>query len=185
MKGNAMSTQIVEPYAEALMSLAKDTDKVDSFAEYCRSLLNILEDSEELRSFIINPLLGAEDKKDVLKRICGDETDAYFLNFLLLLVERRRIAFLEALLDRFIALQRKFKNIILAEVTCATELSRDQEDAIADRVKSITGSDQVELKITVDTSLIGGVIIKIGSQVFDASLKGQLRRIGIGLMGAS
>ena len=185
MKGSAMSAQIVEPYAEALMSLAKDTGKVDSFAEYCRSLLSVLENSEELSSFITNPLLSAEEKQGVLKRVCGDETDSYFLNFLLLLVERRRIVFLEALLNRFIALQREFKNIVLAEVTCATNLSREQEDAIADRVKSITGSDDIELKITVDASLIGGVIIKVGSQVFDASLKGQLRRIGIGLMGAS
>ena len=185
MKGSAMSAQLVEPYAEALMSLAKDTDKVDSFADYSRSFLTAFKESEEFRSFMANPLLDAEEQKKVLASICGNDVDAYFLNFLYLLVDRRRIAFSEALFERFIALQRELKNIVLAQVTCATELNREQEDAIAEQVKSITGANNVELEITTDASLIGGVIIKVGSQVFDASLKGQLRRIGMGLLGSN
>nr|WP_225875263.1 ATP synthase F1 subunit delta [[Limnothrix rosea] IAM M-220] len=177
-----MSAQLVEPYAEALMSLAKDIGKVDDFADYSRSFLAAFKESEEFRSFIVNPLLDAEDQKGILASICGKDVDAYFLNFLFLLVDRRRIAFAEALFERFIALQRELKNIVLAKVTCATALNREQEDAIVDQVKSITGANNVELDITTDASLIGGVIIKVGSQVFDASLKGQLRRIGMGLL---
>ncbi|AFY40492.1 ATP synthase F1 subcomplex delta subunit [[Leptolyngbya] sp. PCC 7376] len=185
MKGSAMSAQLVEPYAEALMSLAKDTGKVDDFADYSRSFLTAFKESEEFRFFIANPLLDAEEQKGVLKSICGKDIDAYFLNFLFLLVDRRRIAFSEALFERFIALQRELKNIVLAQITCATALSREQEDAIAEQVKSITGSNNIELEITTDTSLIGGVIIKVGSQVFDASLRGQIRRISMGLLGTN
>jgi F-type H+-transporting ATPase subunit delta len=185
MKGSAVSSKVVEPYAEALMSLAKDTDLVDAFAEDARSFLIALAESEDLRAFLANPLLNGEEKKDVLRRICGRDTNDYFLNFLLLLVDRRRIAFLEGIFERFIALQRKLKNIVLAEVSCATSLSRKQEDAIADQVKSLTGAQSVELEITTDSTLIGGVIIKVGSQVFDASLRGQLRRISMGLLGSS
>ncbi|NJN72064.1 MAG: F0F1 ATP synthase subunit delta [Limnothrix sp. RL_2_0] len=182
---SAMNAQIVEPYASALMALAKDIDKVNTFAENARSFLVALKETPELQSFIANPILKSEDKKEVLQTICGKGIDTYFLNFLLILVDRRRILFLAPICEEFVALQRKLNNIVLAEVTSATALTRSQEDAIADQVKAMAKADQVELDITTDTELIGGVVIKIGSQVFDASLRGQLRRIGIGLMGTN
>lgn len=185
MKGSAMSSQVVEPYASALMTLAQDTNKVDAFAENARTLLAALQESNEFSSFIMNPLLKAEEKKAVLQQICGKDVDQYFLHFLLLLVDRRRIMFLEGICAEFIAQQRKLNNIVLAEVTGAQALTRSQEDAIADRVKEMTGASSVELNITTDESLIGGVVIKVGSQVLDASLKGQLRRIGMDLLGAN
>lgn len=184
MKGSAMNAQVVEPYASALMDLAQKVKKVDQFAEDARTLLAALGDSQELSDFVVNPLLKAEEKKSVLGRICGRDVDEYFINFLYLLVDRRRIMFLGGILNEFIAQERRLKNIVLAEVTTASELTRDQEDAIANQVKSMTGAASVELKIATDESLIGGVIIKVGSQVLDASLKGQLRRIGMGLLGS-
>lgn len=182
---SAMNAQIVEPYASALMALAQDINKVDVFAENARSFLIALKETPVLQSFIANPILKAEDKKTVLQSICGKEIDAYFLNFLFILVDRRRILFLAPICEEFVALQRKLNNIVLAEVTSAAALTRSQEDVIADQVKKMTKADRVELDITTDTDLIGGVVIKIGSQVFDASLKGQLRRIGVGLMGTN
>lgn len=182
---SAMNAQIVEPYASALMALAQDVDKVDAFAENARSFLIALKETPELQSFIANPILKAENKKSVLQSICGKEIDTYFLNFLFILVDRRRILFLAPICEEFVALQRKLNNIVLAEVTSAAALTRSQEDAIADQVKKMTKADKVELDITTDADLIGGVVIKIGSQVFDASLKGQLRRIGVGLMGTN
>lgn len=184
MKGGAMTAQIAEPYASALMDLAQGADKVDQFAENARSFLTALEHSTELSDFVENPLLEAAQKKDVLSRICGSDVDPYFLHFLYLLVDRRRIMFLGGILDEFIAQQRKLKNIVLAEVITASELTRGQEDAIADKVKGMTGAASVELKIATDESLIGGVIVKVGSQVLDASIKGQLRRVSMGLLGS-
>jgi F-type H+-transporting ATPase subunit delta len=185
MKGSAMSAQIFEPYASALMTLAQDTGKVEAFAENARVLLTALKESAELRSFVANPLLKAEEKQSVLRSICGRDVDPNFLNFLLLLVDRRRIVFLEGICEEFISLQRKLKNIVLADVVSAQALTRSQEDAIADQVKGMTGASSVELNLSTDASLIGGVVIKVGSKVFDASLKGQLRRISMDLLGAN
>ena len=69
-------------------------------------------------------------------------------------------------------------------MTTASELTRDQEDVIADKVKGMANAASVELKITTDETLIGGVIVKVGSQVLDASIKGQLRRVSMGLLGS-
>ena len=99
----------------------------------------------------------------------------------MILVDRRRIIFLEGICQHFRTLLRKLNNIVLAEVTSAVELTDEQRQAVIDKVKSITQAQDVELVNRLDQGLIGGVIIKVGSQVIDASLRGQLRRLSISL----
>jgi F-type H+-transporting ATPase subunit delta len=100
-------------------------------------------------------------------------------------VDRRRIQFLEAIGKQYQALLRKLNQTVLAEVTSAVELSDSQKQSVREKVQAITSAHQVELDTKIDPDLIGGVIIKVGSQVVDASLRGQLRRIGIRLSSAT
>ncbi len=185
MKGSLFSSEIAEPYAQALISLAESHDITRPVGEDCRSILEILEDSAELRQFISSPVIKDEDKRAVLNRILGDDIHHYLRNFIMLLVDKRRIVYLEAICEQYLALLRKLTNTVLAEVTASTELSDRQRRDVIDKIKALTGAESVELKTDNDPELIGGVIIKVGSQVFDASLRGQLRRIGISLAGAS
>ena len=76
---------------------------------------------------------------------------------------------------------RKLNQTVLAEVTATKELSEAQTQSVIERVKSMTDARSVEIKTSIKPDLIGGVIIKVGSQVIDASLRGQLRRISINL----
>ncbi|MGK7938763.1 MAG: ATP synthase F1 subunit delta [Crocosphaera sp.] len=181
MKGSLFSSEIAEPYAQALMSLAESHDITRSIGEDCRSILELLEDSPELRGFISSPVMKNEDKRAVLKRVLGDDIHQYLRNFIMLLVDKGRVVFLEAICEQYLALLRKITNTVLAEVTASTELSDQQRRAVIDKIKSLTGAASVEIKTDNDPNLIGGVIIKVGSQVFDASLRGQLRRISVSL----
>ena len=180
-----VSAQVVEPYAEALMSVAQSNSLVDQFGDTIRSLLNAMTEVPELRSFLENPLIKAEDKKAVIRQIVGEETNDYLLNFLRLLVDRRRIIFIEAIGQKYLELQRQLNNTVLAEVASAVELSEEQKQSVSTKVKELTGAQGVELRTKIDPGLIGGVIIKVGSQVFDASLRGQLRRISVNLTSAA
>ena len=180
-----VSAQVVEPYAEALMSVAQSNSLVEQFGDTIRSLLNAITEVPELRSFLENPLIKAEDKKAVIRRVVGEEANNYLLNFLRLLVDRRRIIFIEAIGQKYLELQRQLNNTVLAEVTSAVELSEEQKQSVSTKVKELTGAQGVELRTKIDPGLIGGVIIKVGSQVFDASLRGQLRRISVNLTSAA
>ena len=173
--------EIVEPYAAALMSLAKSKDLAESFGEEIRSLLNIMDESQELKQFMGNPIIKPEDKKAVLQRMMGDEAEPYMRNFLMLLVDRGRIIFLEEIGKKYLALLRELNQTVLAEVTSTVELNEDQKNTVRERVKSMTNARDVDIETKIDPSLLGGVVIKIGSQVVDSSLQGQLRRIGISL----
>jgi F-type H+-transporting ATPase subunit delta len=88
---------------------------------------------------------------------------------------------LEDVLSQYQVLLRALNRTVLADVTAAVELSEAQHSQIQERVKQLTGASSVDLAVTIDPSLLGGVIVKVGSQVIDASLRTQLRRIGMQL----
>jgi F-type H+-transporting ATPase subunit delta len=97
------------------------------------------------------------------------------------LIDRKRISFLGGVCEQYQVLLRKLKGNVLAEVTSAIELTDDQRQGIVDRVKAMVGANNVEISAQIDPAIIGGVIIKVGSQVIDSSLRSQLRRIGLSL----
>ncbi len=185
MRGNAINAQVVEPYASALMSLARSQDLAEQFGENVRSLINLLQSSEQLRDFFANPFVKAEDKKAVLGQIVGESIHPYMRNFLMLLVDRRRILLLEPICQQYLALLRELNQTVLAEVSSAVELTETQQQAVREKVMAMTNAHQVELDSKIDPELIGGVIIKVGSQVIDASLRGQLRRLSLRLSSAT
>ena len=177
MKSNSVSQAVVAPYADALIALAQEQDSLDTIARDVRLIGDALDDSAELKGFLANPLVGVEVKKGVVEGVFGSQVSTLTKNFLLLLVDRKRIAFVSEIVSQFQALLRVIDQVALAEITAALKLSRAQEDTLRDRVKAMTGAKDVELAVTINPDLIGGVIIKVGSQVVDASIRGQLRRL--------
>jgi F-type H+-transporting ATPase subunit delta len=97
------------------------------------------------------------------------------------MVDRGRIQFLDGVCQTYLTLLRKLNQTVLAQITSAVELTEGERTAIAERTQAMTNARQVELQTRIDPDLIGGVIIQVGSQVIDASLRGQLRRIGLAL----
>ena len=184
MKGN-VTGGVTEPYAEALMSIAQDGDSVDQIASDVEFMLSAMKDSEELQAFIANPLIKGEAKKAVLKQITEGRVQGIFYNFLMLLVDRRRIYLLDGICEKFQAMVRDLRNTVLAEVISTIELNDAQQEAVKQKVQGMTNASSVELETKIDPDLLGGVVIKIGSKVLDASIRGQLRRINASLMSAS
>lgn len=172
---------IVEPYAAALMSVAQSHDLTEDFGHQMRSLVGLLEESADLQEFLANPVIPRDDKKAVINRVVGEEVNPYLRNFLMLLVDRGRIIFIAEIGKQYLTLLRKLNQTVLAEVTSAVELNDDQKRVVVEKIKSLTGARDVELETSIDSELLGGVIIQVGHQVFDASLRGQLRRIGMSL----
>ncbi len=186
MKDNTLlNTQVLEPYAQALLSLGQSNNLVEAFSDDASLILATVDSSEELQQLLESPFTADEDKKNVLKQIFGGKVQPFMENFMLLLVDRRRIMFLAGICQQYRVLMRKLKGIVLAEVASAVELNDAQKEQIKQRVQAVTSANEVEIESTIDPGLIGGVVIKAGSQVIDASLKGQLRQISLRLAGLS
>ena len=185
MKDSVVIEGLVAPYAQALLSIAQEGNLTDRFGQDCSILTELLESSAELTQLLENPIIDPDIKKNVLRQVTSEQLNPTMLNFVMLLVDRGRIAFLDRVCARYQELLRELNQTVLAEVTSAVELSDSQKDSVRQRVTAMTGANSVELKTSLDSELLGGVIIKVGSQVVDASLRGQLRRIGIQLSSAS
>ncbi len=172
---------ITTPYAEAFLQVAENCKEVDKVVSQAKSILEIWESSPELSQAMASPVLEIESKKEAIDKLFSKKITPSFLNFLKLLADRQRIGFLDAVLERLLELYREQRNIALATVTSATELDEDHQKAILQKVQSIAGTDNLELNLKVDPDLIGGFVVNVGSKVIDASLSGQVRRLGLEL----
>ncbi|HEY9847443.1 MAG TPA: ATP synthase F1 subunit delta, partial [Candidatus Caenarcaniphilales bacterium] len=161
MSRSSFTAEIVEPYAEALMSLAQAHDLSGRFGEDMSALLSVLSQSPELQHFLSNPLPEAEVKKGVLRQVMGEQVHPYVLSFLMLLIDRRRIFFLEGICKQYQALLRELNHTVLAEVVSTVELTDGQRQTVTQKVKQMSGAERVELEARIDPDLIGGVVIKV------------------------
>ena len=105
------------------------------------------------------------------------------LFYLLLLVDRSRVAVLDEIAQKFLELSYKQESIAIAKVTSSVQLSARQQQNIAEKLKVISGAKQIKLALKVDPQLIGGFTVEIGSKLIDTSIRGQLRQIS-SLLGA-
>jgi F-type H+-transporting ATPase subunit delta len=181
MKDSAIGSVVLNPYADALMSLAQSQNLVDEFGSNCADLLTLLNESPELTAILANPIVKIADKKAILGKIVGDQVHPFMSNFLMILVDRRRIGYLAGICQRYQAALRALKGVVLAEVTSAVALTDAQTQSIRDRVQGMTSATSVEIAAKIDSDILGGVIIKVGSQVIDSSLRAEIRRLGLSI----
>jgi F-type H+-transporting ATPase subunit delta len=180
----AVRSELFSPYADALLEIAQSQDLVDRFLEDADTVLSALNGengSSDLASFLASPVFGSVPKKTVIQQVFGEVVHPTFLNLLQLMVDRNRAAAIEGACGMYRVLVRNLRNIVLAEVSSAVALTEEQHQQVIERVKAMTGAAGVEVETTIDPDLLGGVVIKVGSQVYDASLRGQLKRIAVSL----
>jgi len=172
---------LATPYAEALLQVAEARQETDTVATQARELLVLWNSSAQLREAMASPVLEPEAKKAALSALFDGQVTASVQNLLKLLADRQRIAVLDAVLERFLELYRELRQITLAKVSSATPLSEEQQAQLNQKVQAIAGTQAVEFELSVDPALIGGFVVNLGSQVIDASLAGQVRRLGLAL----
>lgn len=176
-------SKIVEPYAEALLELANSSGSLKEVTNDMNIVSQFLANSSDLKTFLGNPLVTKDAKKNVVKDILGEQITAKTLTFLMLLVDRGRIALLDNVAKRFLELSYKTDCIEIAKVTSSVQLSAEQQKNIAEKLKVITGAKQIKLALKVDPYLIGGFTVEIGSKLIDTTIRGQLKQIS-NLLGA-
>mmetsp|Transcript_42237 Transcript_42237/g.105210 ORF Transcript_42237/g.105210 Transcript_42237/m.105210 type:complete len:182 (+) Transcript_42237:2421-2966(+) len=177
-------SKVAEPYAEALLDLAKSSASLKETTNDMNIVSQFLANSNDLKKFLSNPLITKEAKKNVVKDILGEQISPNSLKFLLLLVDRSRISVLDTIAQRFLELSYKEDSIAIAKITSSIQLSAQQQQNIAEKLKIICGAKQIKLALKVDPQLIGGFTVEIGSKLIDTSIRGQLRQIS-SLLGAA
>jgi F-type H+-transporting ATPase subunit delta len=177
MADKSVVSKIVEPYAEALLELAVSSNTFDEVNSDMNIVSQFLSSSADLQKFLSNPLVTQEAKKKVVNDILGEQISQSTLRFLMVLVDRGRIGFLDSVAQRYLELSYKQASIEIATVTSAVQLSSQQQKDLVEKLKKLTGAEQVKLQLKVNSELIGGFIVEIGSKLIDTSIAGQLKQI--------
>ena len=177
MSNKNLTSSIALPYAEALLDIAKQKSLLDEFTQNLSSISTILSESKELKESLSSPIIDTVVKKNILKKLFMDQINDSVLNFLFILVDRRRIHFLGAIIEKYLELNYRLDSVIIAEVSSAVDLNDLQIQGLIKQIKLMTQSSKVKLIVKKNSNLIGGFVIKIGSKVIDTSLFGKLNRI--------
>jgi len=164
-------------YATALFELARDQKSVDAVKADLDRFDAMLADSADLKRLVRSPVFSADTQSKALTAVLDKSgISGISANFLKVLTANRRLFAVADVIRAFRALVAKFKGEATADVTVAETLSDTHLDALKAALKTVTGKD-VALNVKVDTSLIGGLVVKLGSRMVDSSLRTKLNSI--------
>ncbi|MDF1727733.1 MAG: F0F1 ATP synthase subunit delta [Sulfitobacter sp.] len=173
----SISTGIAQRYASAVYDLASEGGNVNDIEGDLDALQGALNDSEDFRSLIHSPIYTRDQQRTAISALADKMgLSSTMSNTLSLMAAKRRLFVLPALIKSLRARIADEKGEITAEVTSAKALTKTQSDKLAKTLKANTGKD-VSLETTVDESLIGGLIVKVGSKMIDTSIRSKLNSL--------
>ena len=162
-------------YARALFEAADEADRVDAVASDLAAIAGAMDEVPELRAFLRNPQIDPAGKAEVLEQLTR-EADELVGNFVRLVAEKGRAGELPEISAEFDALVAQAQNRLTVELTTAHELSNAEAKSIVQQIEQASGRT-VEATRSVDPSLIGGIVLRIGSHLADGSVRGRLERL--------
>lgn len=176
-----LNLQLARKYSRAIFELAQDEGKLVPYGEELAGVYKDLESVPGIWGYFSNPELQRSDKKALIKKLFEGELfeDVYY--FLLLLVDKRRMSLFPAIVSQYEELSNEARHIVVADVTTARTLSKEQKDKLEDKLEVVTGKT-VKVRLHEDPKIIGGVIVRIGDKRIDGSVTGKLSALAGELM---
>jgi len=167
--------EIATVYARSLFEAAEDQGKLDEVREQLGQFADALDANRGLQVFFFSPYFSTEEKKQGLRRAI-DGAEPIFLNFLELLVENHRMPAIFRIRRGYDRLWEDHNRLLPVQVTSAVELDEETVQHIGDRISEQTGR-KVDLSATVEPDILGGIVVRVGNQVLDASIRNRLETL--------
>jgi F-type H+-transporting ATPase subunit delta len=165
---------IARRYARALFALAQEQGQVEAWADSLTTLRDVVEDSEELKDVLVNPVYVKEQRRAIAAKLSTAlSLDESVANLLALLADRNRLGELNGIVDAFGQMADEKLGRVRAHITSAVPLDAATADRLSAKLAQ-SARGEVLLDHTVDPSLIGGVVAQVGNLVFDGSIRTQL-----------
>ncbi len=170
-------------YAAALLDLADEKKMLDQVAEDLGTISAAFEESEDLRNLARSPLYSRAQQAAaltaVLEKLGVGELTGRFIQ---VVINNRRLFTLDAIIKTYLAELARRRGEVTAQVTAARALSDAQREALIEALKAEAGS-KVKVEVSVDPSLLGGLIVKLGSRMIDSSVRSKLQRLQLAMKG--
>jgi F-type H+-transporting ATPase subunit delta len=167
--------EIAQVYARALFDAAKEREELDEVRDELATFADAVDESRDLQVFLFSPYLSTDEKKEGLRRAIEGASET-FLNFLDVLVENHRMPAIFRIRRRFDELWREEKRLLPVEITSAVELDEATVRQVGDTIGEKTGRT-VELSSRVDPDILGGIVVRVGNVILDASIRNRLEQL--------
>ena len=171
-----MAKLVSKVYGDALFELALEKQSVDTLFEEAAGVREVFAQNQDLMQFLTHPKIGREEKNAAIRNIF-DGRGSDVTGFLVLIVDKGRADELDAVLGYFLSVVKEYKKIGVVSVTSAGALDSAQREKIEQKLLATTDYETLEVHYKVDTTLIGGLIIRIGDRVVDSSIRTKLSRM--------
>ena len=175
---------VARPYAEALLGLARQGNRIADFGAQLDALVRLLHGEAQTRNFLESPALAAGDKKRALEAALNGQVDDLLVNFVCLLVDHGRVEVLPAIGEAYRALADEALRRVRVRAVTAVPLPDDLRDRLVAQVGEKLKRECV-LETEVQPDLLGGLVLTIGDKVYDGSVRSQLRRLRKEMMRSS
>jgi F-type H+-transporting ATPase subunit delta len=167
--------ELARVYANALFGVGKEKDKLDELHDQLSQFADALNDSRDMQVFFFSPYFSSAEKRDGIERaISGAEPE--FVNFLELLAEKHRMPVVFAIRTAFDELWAKERRRLGVTVTSAVELDPKVIEKVGEEIAKQTGQE-IDLQAVVDEDVLGGLVLRVGNRVLDASVRAKLERL--------
>jgi len=174
-KDTGFSITSAERYSLALFELSEENNLLSQIEDQSSSVLNLINKSEDFSSLIKDPTTNQEDLSKVINKIAeNNKFENLFKNFLNFLIQKRRFFFIERILKSFIEICSRKRGELKAELKSAKELSSNEITKITEELTK-NFSSKIKLNYKHDESLIGGLVVQVGSTMVDTSIKSKLQ----------
>ncbi len=167
--------EIAQVYARSLFEVAEEHDKLDEVRDQIGQFADALGESRDLQTFFFSPYFSTEEKKKGLASAL-EGADPVVENFLALLIENHRMPVLFRVRREFDQMWREVNKLLPVQITSAVELDKAVTEQIGDEIGRQTGRT-VELTSTVDPDVLGGLVVRVGNSILDASIRTRLERL--------
>ena len=175
MSANPLAAKLAAPYARAIYDFSVEQNLMHQITADFQNLEVFLAQTPDLTNYLNNPLISAEQKQELLDKTLKTQLNQETFKFLNILVKRDRINLLETIISNYLTLVYNLASIRMIEVTSAFAFTNVQKNLLIKKLKELTNAREIRLSINVDSSLIGGFLIKTNSKVIDFTVKNQLQ----------
>ncbi len=172
-------------YATALYDLADERQALDEVVDQMNGLGRLIDESPDLRRLVGSPLIDIKTAGQAMQAVLtGQGFGKTVRDFVGVVVANRRLATLRAIVAEFAALVAEKRGVVVAKVTTAHEMTETQEQQLRARLIE-SGFGNVDIVRSVDPSLLGGLVLRVGARLYDSSLKSRLQRLQYAMKGAA
>ncbi|RPF54110.1 F0F1 ATP synthase subunit delta [Aquisalibacillus elongatus] len=171
-------------YAVALFEIGKGKSNLDQLEEELLVVQDVFNHDESLSDFLNNPRVSGDQKKEFVRQVFKDVSQDT-LNTLLLLIDKRRVDIVQDLVSEFVSMKNEARGIAEADVYSVRELTEDETKQIQDVFAKKMTINTLRINNIVDPSILGGLRIQVGNQIYDGTVKTQLKRLEQNLVTAN